>query len=170
MTVSAEWWGRCQIAGSLGTSWWLCWWREGERNKEKLVRRGQAKRRNFEESVVRRRLKIKKGIMTYIMQSIWMWWFPLSAWLWCAFPDGLMGRVAERGGAWAHSRSSALIGLPGPFLSGQSGGSCVVSLKASGLSRIIHFYPLCIHVLKFPSSPFQVVPPALVRYNWQIKL
>lgn len=49
-------------------------------------RPGQGKE-SWGESVVRRRLKIKKGLVTYIMQSTWMRWFSFSAGLWCALPE-----------------------------------------------------------------------------------
>ena len=48
-------------------------------------------------SVVRRRLKIKKGLMTYIMRSTWMRWFSFSAWFWWALPE-LSWQVRKQGG------------------------------------------------------------------------
>ena len=111
------------------------------------------------ESVVRRRLKIKKGLMTYIMQSTWMRWFSFSAWFWCALPE-LSWQVRKQGGRGSSQSAghATLTGLQGCPLSGQAGGGwCAVIGEPEILQGCLRlFFFLYIKYEKFSSYPFQV--------------
>lgn len=140
-----EGWGQAIKFNDLGDSFsWVMGqtpgWRElGDKLVVGLVKGRRKIRDSFKqrpgqgkefwgESVVRRRLKIKKGLMTYIMWSTWMRWFSFSAWFWWALPE-LSWQVRKQGGRGStqtagHATLTGLLGCP---LSGQAGGGwCAV--------------------------------------------